>query len=311
MSRVGSKAKGQKVLAPQRTRLDDYLDFVYRERGLSRNTLLAYRSDLTVFAEWSNGRPKADSREISRYLVWLRSQGKSASTVARNLASLRSWFSWQKASGFIEKDPCDALQNPQKAKRLPQVLTPAEVAALIRVSNNPRERVAVELLYGAGLRVSELVRLNWSDISLSQGYVRCFGKGSKERVVPIGSMANEALKSYKAEIGPEKKTNVRMGQPVFCNRQGKRLSRLVVWQIIKRLASKAGITKKLSPHTLRHSFATHLIENGADLRAVQELLGHTSVVTTQLYTHVSRAHLRRAYELAQQGATPPAAAAND
>jgi integrase/recombinase XerD len=124
-------------------------------------------------------------------------------------------------------------------------------------------------------------------------------------------MANEALKSYKAEIGPEKKTNLRMGQPIFCNRQGKRLSRLVVWQIIKRLASKAGITKKLSPHTLRHSFATHLIENGADLRAVQELLGHTSVVTTQLYTHISRAHLRRAYESAQQGAAPPAAAAND
>lgn len=203
------------------------------------------------------------------------------------------------------------MQNPQKAKRLPQVLTPAEVAALIRVSNKPRERVAVELLYGAGLRVSELVNLNWSDISLSQGYLRCFGKGSKERVVPIGSMANEALKSYKAEIGPEKKTNLRMGQPIFCNRQGKRLSRLVVWQIIKRLASKAGITKKLSPHTLRHSFATHLIENGADLRAVQELLGHTSVVTTQLYTHISRAHLRRAYESAQQGAAPPAAAAND
>ena len=176
---------------------------------------------------------------------------------------------------------------------------------------DPRERVAVELLYGAGLRVSELVRLNWSDISLGQGYVRCFGKGSKERVVPIGSMASEALRTYRAGIGPENKTNLRTGQPVFCNRKGKRLSRLVVWQIIKRLAAKAGITKKLSPHTLRHSFATHLIENGADLRAVQELLGHTSVVTTQLYTHVSRVHLRRAYESAQQGSNRPTAPGND
>jgi integrase/recombinase XerD len=291
--------------------LEQYLDFVYRERGLSRNTLLAYKSDLTAFTNWPERRAHTDSREISRYLVWLRSQGKSASTVARNLASLRSWFGWQKASGLIAQDPCDSLQNPQKAKRLPQVLTPAEVAALIRVSSNPRERVAVELLYGAGLRVSELVRLNWSDISLSQGYLRCFGKGSKERVVPIGSMAGEALKSYKSELGPEKKSNLRTGQPVFCNRQGKRLSRLVVWQIIKRLAGRAGITKKLSPHTLRHSFATHLIENGADLRAVQELLGHSSVVTTQLYTHVSRGHLRRAYESAQRGPDQLPAAGND
>lgn len=284
---------------------------MYREKGLSRNTLLAYRSDLTAFAGWSGNSANSEGREIARYLVWLRSQGKSASTVARNLASLRSWFSWQKALGLIEKDPCEALQNPQRAKRLPQVVTPAEVAAMIQVAASPRERVAIELLYGAGLRVSELVRLNWSDISVSQGYVRCFGKGSKERVVPIGRQAIEALKFYKDMLGQDKKARTQPGQPLLCDRQGKRLSRLVVWQIIKRLAGRARVNKKLSPHTLRHSFATHLIENGADLRTVQELLGHASVVTTQLYTHVSRGHLRRAYESAQMGLIGPPDVSND
>jgi integrase/recombinase XerD len=291
--------------------LNEYLDFVFHEKGLSRNTLLAYKSDLTAFTNWSGNASNSQSREIIRYLVSLREQGKSTSTVSRNLASLRSWFSWQKASGLIERDPCDSLQNPQKAKLLPHVLSPAEVTALIQAAANTRERVAVELLYGAGLRVSELVRLNWSDISLSQGYVRCFGKGSKERVVPIGSKASEALKVYKEELGQAKKLKTQTGQPLLSDRQGKRLSRLVVWQIIKRLARKARLNKKLSPHTLRHSFATHLIENGADLRAVQELLGHASVVTTQLYTHISRAHLRRAYESAQRGGDKSLPVGND
>ena len=311
MKTAKQKLSSTKRSAPERTPLNEYLDFVYREKGLSRNTLLAYRSDLIAFASWSEKAGNNGGREIARYLVWLRSQGKSPSTVARNLASLRSWFGWQKALGLIEKDPCDSLQNPQRAKRLPQVVTPAEVAAMIQVAANPRERVAIELLYGGGLRVSELVRLNWSDLSLNQGYVRCFGKGSKERVVPIGRQAIEALKAYKDMLGQNSKTRTQPGQPLLGDRRGKRLSRLVVWQIIKRLARRARINKKLSPHTLRHSFATHLIENGADLRTVQELLGHASVVTTQLYTHVSRGHLRRAYESAQKGAFGPRDVSND
>lgn len=296
----------------QDRRLEEYLEFVFREKGLSKNTLLAYKSDLTAYKSWSchNFSP-SEKGVIARYLVSLRSQGKTASTVARNLASLRSWFSWQKATGLIDRDPCESLENPQKARRLPQVLSPQEVSALIAAADHPRDTLIVELLYGAGLRVSELVRLNWSDLSLNQGYLRCFGKGSKERIVPIGTKAVEALKAYKVQLKEQKKPQSRTAQPLLCDRQGKRLNRLVVWQIIKRLGLRAGIHKKLSPHTLRHSFATHLIENGADLRAVQELLGHASVVTTQLYTHLSRGHLRRAYEAAQQSVLPPRTSGND
>lgn len=277
----------------------DYLDFVYREKGLSKNTLLAYQSDLSAFENWWHGDAGATRRiDITRYLVELRSQKKTPATIARCLASLRSWFAWQKAAGLIERDPCDAFANPHSPKHLPQILSPEEITTLITTAGNNREIVVIELLYGAGLRVSELVNLDWAHVNLNQGHLRCFGKGSKERMVPIGGKAIASLIKYKEELLAEK-AKLPQSQPLLLDRKGKRISRLVIWQIIKRLADKAAIGKKLSPHTLRHSFATHLLENGADLRAVQELLGHASVVTTQLYTHLSRGHLRRAYESAQ------------
>ena len=220
---------------------------------------------------------------------------------------------------------------------LPQVLTQDEVLRLLAVAEKSRDRLIIELLYGAGLRVSELVGLDRKDVNLSQNYLRCLGKGAKERIVPFGNQALRSLQDYwseeasksakenesgknktsmsarmKARIIQSEKASKKLAntrklshahvriQPLLLGIDGKRLTRLVVWQIVKRLATAAGITKKLSPHTLRHSFATHLLENGADLRAVQELLGHSSVVTTQLYTHVSRGHLRKAYHSAQQ-----------
>ena len=216
------------------------------------------------------------------------------------LASLRGWFAWQRALGLRHDDPCDGFQNPQKAKHLPIVLTPQEVASLIACAERPKDRLIIELLYGAGLRVSELVQLDIKDINLNQGFVRCLGKGSKERIVPFGSQASNALTQYLPEATTFCKEKNGKSQPLFIDRQGQRLTRLVVWQTIKRLAARANINKSLSPHSLRHSFATHLLEGGADLRAVQELLGHSSVVTTQLYTHVSKSHLRKAYQSAQQ-----------
>jgi len=192
------------------------------------------------------------------------------------------------------------LQGPQNAKYLPQVLTVAEIELLYGAGETVKERLIIELLYGAGLRVSELVNLSWGDINLARGSIKCFGKGSKERMVPIGRQALKAIEDYKQERVKGRRKKIASTSPLLINRQGKPMPRLVVWQIIKRLAKRAGITKKLSPHTLRHSFATHLLENGADLRSVQELLGHVNITTTQLYTHVSRAHLRQTYKEAQK-----------
>lgn len=284
--------------------LDEYLTHLVAERSLSSNTVVAYASDIAAFLSWCKGQKKLSTRRLLiDYLTSLKVKGHKPSTIARVLASLRNWYTWQKTTNRIPKDPCDGLQNPQRQRRLPTVLTIQEVTQLINAANKTRDRAIIELLYGAGLRVSELTNLNREHVNLKLGHVRCLGKGSKERLVPIGREAILAIKEYLQETEMSAKTGRRINgrfEPLFCDRLGQRLNRLVIWQIVKRLARRAKIIKKLSPHTLRHSFATHLLENGADLRVVQELLGHTSVVTTQLYTHVSRAHLRHVYLKAQE-----------
>jgi integrase/recombinase XerD len=283
-----------------RERIDQYLDYVYNEKRLSKNTLIAYKRDLSAFSAWLGAdTPQITRQQIAAYLTDLRQQRRAPATTNRNLATLRGWFAWLKVTGCIDKDPCELLQNPTRARRLPQVLTPSEMTSVIDSAITTREKVIVELLYSSGLRVSELAHLNWSDISFGQGSIRCFGKGSKERIVPVNHPALEVLKNYLEERQKlDNETNF-ANQPVVLNRRGGRITRLAVWQILKRLALSARLGKKFSPHTLRHSFATHLLENGADLRSVQELLGHASVVTTQLYTHLSRGHLRKAYQAAQ------------
>ncbi|HEY9758120.1 MAG TPA: tyrosine-type recombinase/integrase [Oculatellaceae cyanobacterium] len=334
--------------------LCSYIEYITRDRSLSRNTQLAYKRDLSAFVAFcrEHNLEEIQRAHITKYLLALKTKGHKTASISRNLACLRGFFAWQKNTGLLKSDPTEGLSNPQKAKLLPQVLTQEEVNRLFAVAMKRRDKVIVELLYGAGLRVSELVGLDRKDVNLSQNYLRCFGKGSKERIVPFGMQALQALQEYMQEQAqeaeketassvntvtknaaskarhrnkpgrprkakaidftppsetPEKQKNGRQlshshvrVQPLLLGLDRKRLTRLVVWQIIKRLALAAGINKKLSPHTLRHSFATHLLENGADLRAVQELLGHSSVVTTQLYTHVSRGHLRKAYQSAQQ-----------
>jgi integrase/recombinase XerD len=311
-----------------------YIAYVTQDKGLSKNTQIAYKRDLSAFVKFAKQNGITDTRDVKRqqitaFLSGLRVKGYKGASISRNLACLRGWFGWQKDSGIIGTDPTEAFANPQKTKRLPLILTSDEISRILAAADSARDRLILELLYGAGLRVSELVGLDRKDINISQHYVRCLGKGSKERIVPFGQKALQAIQDYLKEINeqdaapPIKKrgrptkskfatttpgssepsvksahAHVRT-QPLLLTTDGTRLSRLVVWQIVRRVATSAGITKKLSPHTLRHSFATHLLENGADLRAVQELLGHSSVVTTQLYTHVSRGHLRRAYQSAQ------------
>ena len=298
--------------------LNSYIDFVRSEKSLSINTQMAYQRDLTSFVNWQKTRRQpgqadpTSRQDVQQYVGHLRQSGQKTSSIIRAIASLRGWFAWQKTLGIVKDDPLEAMHNPVRSKKLPAVLSKDEVIQMIESSQTCRDRLIVELLYGAGLRVSELVGLDVKDVNLSQSYVRCLGKGSKERIVPIGRQALETLHSYLKELKDDafdadtKATKAKSMQqykqvvrPLFRDRAGNRLSRLVVWQVVKRLAKKAGVEKTLSPHTLRHSFATHLIENGADLRSVQELLGHASIVTTQLYTHVSRGHLRKAYNLAQ------------
>ena len=336
--------------------LPPYLEHITAERSLSLNTVISYQRDLTFFTNWfkleqQNGRISSVAGtmptrgEVLRYLSSLKAKGQQPASVTRMLASLRGWFSWLKDMHLVEKDPLEHFENPHRIKKLPQVLTTAEVSLLFAVSSSAREKAILELMYGCGLRVSELVGLNLSDLSIAQGYIKCFGKGSKERIVPVGKEAISALAIYRTEIEELKNAKLKQAievreaslgkprkrgrprkevvlttstptntkgkkndlrsrralkeEPLFKDEQGQRLSRLVVWQIVKRLSQKAGIKKSISPHTLRHSFATHLLENGADLRAVQELLGHANLVTTQLYTHVSRAHLKSAYTQAQ------------
>jgi integrase/recombinase XerD len=284
----------------------------------------AYKRDITAFLQWLKQNRNLNEefptrQDISDFLAYRRKKGDRSTSCARTLASLRGWFSWLKDSGFATNDPCDAVHNPQKGKQLPTVLSSGEISRMLSNAKSKKEIAVLEMLYGGGLRVSELVGLNTADVNLEQGYLKCLGKGSKERIVPIGRAAVKALREYmdeeraaaaalaakpvKAKRGRKRLAiavcEEQKGEPVFRDKNGARLSRLVVWQIVKRIAEKAGVTKSLSPHTLRHSFATHLLENGADLRSVQELLGHASVVTTQLYTHVSRQHLKKAYESAQ------------
>jgi integrase/recombinase XerD len=331
--------------------LTPYFAHIRSERGLSDNTQDAYRRDLTFFCKWFAARGPVDPeqklkilrRDVIAYLSYLKSQGQESASLARVLASLRGWFTWLKYFKLIESDPLEGFENPHRQKKLPLVLTPQEVLSMIAAATDPREVTMIELMYSSGLRVSELTGLNLNDLNLAQGYLKCLGKGSKERIVPIGSKAQAVLETYlalqvqqqkdieeakiQAALAPRRpgrprgmkvdtSADINSGTnfgpnfkrrnaaklkmtPLFKDEKGKRLSRLVVWQIIKRLAKKAGIIKPISPHTFRHSFATHLLENGADLRAVQELLGHANLVTTQLYTHVSRAHLKNAYQSAQ------------
>lgn len=287
---------------------DEYIKYLTLERGLSHNSIAAYKHDLTSFLKWlPEGLLTVTRIHLTAYLGVLKSGGAASSTLSRNLATLRGWFSWLKLRDYVAFDPTLDLANPKREKMLPKVLTITEVEAMIAAAESPRDRAIIELLYGGGLRVSELTRLEMKDFSIQQGCLRVFGKGSKERVVPIGGKAMEALREFvptqsagtTCGAPATRNRNYMVPQPIFRDRQGKRLSRLVVWQIVKRTALKAGIRKSLSPHTLRHSYATHLLENGADVRSVQELLGHSSVVTTQLYTHVSRKHLRDAYTNAQ------------
>ena len=290
--------------------VDGFLDYMTVERGVSPNTLSAYRSDLAQLIEYlktncfngnGGGWEGVDEDMMSQYLLHLHALEYSDTTRARKVASSKSLFNFLVDEGIVTRDPTENISSPRIGRSLPDTLSVDEVDSLLvsaskqETSDGMRDRAMFELLYASGLRVTELVSLNIADLDLEQGTVRCLGKGSKERLIPVHSGAVAILRRYIDEARPSfiKNTTERA---LFMNRRGQRLSRQGFWLILKAQSKRAGITKKITPHTLRHSFATHLLQGGAPLRHVQELLGHSSITTTQVYTHLTSEHVRTEYD---------------
>jgi integrase/recombinase XerD len=280
-----------------------FLDYLAVERGLAANTLDSYGRDLRHFFRHGPGPDEATTRRhVTAYLLALQRAGRSPATIARRLAALKSFFAYLVSERAVAEDPTAAMAPPRSRRRLPRVLAVAEVEALLVQpgADTPaglRDRAMLEVLYATGLRVSELCGLDVADVDLGQGLLRCLGKGAKERIVPVYEVAQLALRRYLAE-GRGRLLRDPDEPALFVNHHGRRLTRQGFWKILRKYARQAAIDKPITPHVLRHSFATHLLAGGADLRAVQELLGHADIATTQVYTHLTQGHLRAAYERA-------------
>jgi len=282
-----------------------FVDYLAFERGLSARTVRAYLGDVERLVSWLQEQGvedpgTVDHRRLRDYLYHLKDQEMAASSIRRALSSVRTYFGFLIEEGRVEVDPTDSLESPRSWRRLPTVLSREEAAAMLESPEETRatcwrDRSILELLYATGMRVSELTQLKVSDIQTEERLVRVQGKGGRERLIPYGSAAARALCRYLRDLRP-KIDRGRAESKVFLNVRGTPLTRMAVWQIVKDAASHTGVEKRVSPHTLRHSFATHLLEGGADLAAVQELLGHVDISTTQIYTHVDREYVRQVHQ---------------
>ena len=275
--------------------LQDYSYYLRIERAMSPNTVASYSSDLDKFFAAVPVEPaRVSTQDVLDYLATRRKLSKRSQ--ARLLSSLRSFFDWLVMEGDRKDNPCDAVDSPKLGRYLPEVLSVEEVTAIIdsvdlSTWTGRRDRAVLEVLYGCGLRVSEAVGLKISNVYLDEGFVRVVGKGNKERIVPMGDMAVQAVRDYlECRIVPD---SPQYDDILFLNRFGRSLSRVAMFNLVKKQAVCAGVDKEISPHTFRHSFATHLIENGADLRVVQEMLGHESILTTEIYTHIDSSTWQR------------------
>lgn len=291
--------------------LQRFIDFIGIEKGLSKNTLSSYERDLTSYILFLYNTNIKDISHTNRihiisFINHLQQQKKATSTISRNIASIRGFYQFLYRERVIGNDPSAQLEIPKNEKRLPKVLNFKEVEQLLnqpmnQPSNNRaidlRDKAMLELLYATGIRVSELVTLKVNDLNLSMGFVRCLGKGAKERIIPLGQIAIDSLTSY-LQKGWSELAKDKDEVSLFLNHLGSQISRQGFWKIIKKHSLQAGISKKITPHTIRHSFATHLLENGADLRSVQEMLGHADISTTQIYTQVTKTRLKDVYNRA-------------
>ena len=292
--------------------VEQFLNYTTVERGLSSNTLAAYRNDLTQLVEFLQSRDSSlqshgswksvGTDALTAFVLDLHERGYSDKTKTRKVASTKALFGFLLEEGVVDKNPMEDFSSPGTGESLPETLSVEEVEALLSVgeSDTPmslRDRTIIEVMYATGVRVSELVSLDIDDVDLDESFVRCMGKGSKERIIPLHDEAVETVSEYLEDGRPSLAGNA-AGRALFVSRKGGRLTRQALWLILKGRAQAAGIERKITPHTLRHSFATHLLIGGAPLRHVQELLGHASITTTQVYTHLTREHVRSQYETA-------------
>lgn len=281
------------------------MEYLTVELGLSANTRQAYERDLRLFCKTlgfknSDALVNVSREQITGYMTQLKEKGLAAATIARKLAAIKAFYRFMTAEGYMEANPAEVVEAGTKGIKLPRVLSEDEV---VRLLNQPdittaegfRDRTMLEVLYATGMRVSELINLTLERVDLNMKYIIAFGKGSKERIVPLGSVAAEFLQQYLEKVRPKLTHAGRNTNIVFLAFGGHELTRQRFWQIIRAYGRKANINKALTPHILRHSFATHLLDNGADLRSVQELLGHSDISTTQIYTHLTNKRLRDIY----------------
>ncbi|MDF0726137.1 site-specific tyrosine recombinase XerD [Cytobacillus sp. S13-E01] len=286
--------------------INDFIHYLVVERRLADNTVVSYKRDLNKYLQYLTIVENIHSfNDVTRihiihFLEHLKDTGNSSKTLARNIASIRSFHQFSLREKAVDQDPTIHIETPRSERKLPKVLSLPEVEALLdapQISTvfGVRDKAMLELLYATGIRVSELINLNIVDVHLTMGFIRCIGKGNKERIVPLGRVATEAIQKY-VETGRPELLKRKKSDALFLNHHGNRISRQGFWKNLKKITADAKIQKQLTPHTLRHSFATHLLENGADLRAVQEMLGHADISTTQIYTHVTKARLKDVYK---------------
>nr|WP_244325249.1 site-specific tyrosine recombinase XerD [Dolosigranulum pigrum] len=295
----GTEMIGQEALA-------EYMIYLKIERGLSANTVTSYKRDIEKYLTFLTEKKITQLDEVSRFeildfLQTLRQSGAADNSIIRMVSSLRKFHQYLKRESIVSDDPMQLIDTPKKASTLPKAISPQAVEQLLEAPDTTtplgvRDRTILELMYATGLRISELVNLKLSDMHLTMGFIQTMGKGEKERIIPLGEIASQWLDHYLdgARVYLQDQS-AETSEYVFLNSRGKGLSRQGVWKKVKQLALEAGIDQNVTPHTLRHSFATHLLENGADLRMVQELLGHADISTTQIYTHITKTRLKQVY----------------
>jgi len=286
--------------------IDSFLDYLTVERGLAKNTTIAYRRDLNIYLDFIIGRghnalSQISKNDITDFMLFAKEKGISPVSISRRLAAIRMFHRFLARERILKSDPTTLIDSPKLWKKVPDTLSLSEVEALIaqpqvRTFQGARDRAILETLYATGMRVSEATGLKAADVNLDIGFLRCIGKGNKERVIPLGKKAIHSIKRYLQFSRPHFLKN-KTSDVLFINRSGTKLSRQSVWKLIKQYAKEAKIKKSIKVHTLRHSFATHLLERGADLRSVQEMLGHSNISTTQIYTHIDKERLKSIHKM--------------
>jgi len=288
--------------------IEIFLNYLYVERGLAHNTIISYREDLNIYIGFLIKRnvdslSKTTKEEIINFMLYQKDRGLSVNSVARRLAAIKMFYRFLVRERILKIDPTSLIDSPKLWKKIPETLSLNEVDSLISQPNirerqGIRDRAILEALYATGMRVSEAVNLKVDNVNLDIGFLRCIGKGSKERVIPLGKKAIGSLRRYLLQSRPQLLGSAKKDlEFLFLNRFGKKISRQSLWKIIKRYAKEARIKKTIMPHILRHSFATHLLERGADLRSVQEMLGHANISTTQIYTHINKERLKSIHKM--------------